>query len=115
MWVKWLRLRLHFVLRRGLHLTQTSQKTRRTGINVVLWTLLAFLFLSAVCSWAAFSGRAESTSMESVAGEWPMFHHDLMHTGSSDSPHNSDIIHIQFTDGTECRGWDGFEYMDTVE
>ena len=44
-----------------------------------------FLLFS-VFSWTAFSGEPESVDVETVEDWWFMFHHDLGHTGRSDSP-----------------------------
>ena len=46
---------------------------------------LVFLFLFLVFSWTTYSGEADSMGIQSVADEWPMFHHDLTHTGNSNS------------------------------
>ena len=67
-------------------MTQTHQKrVVKTGKTVLCVALVFLSLLFAVSWWTAFSGEAASVGIEPAADGWSMFHHDLLHTGSSDS------------------------------
>ena len=83
---------------------QAFQKKANGTKKAFICIALTLLFLITIFSGSAFYGECESTAtsgVNSVGEEWSMFHHDLAHTGISDSiaPVTNQTVWIYNTGG----------------